>query len=1154
MRRTSPIRRAWPALVLLGSLGLATVARAVLPSPAPVLVSADVPGTGSGNQRSSLTDRVDIPRRVVSQDGRYVVFISQATNLVPLPDANNNPDVFVRDLLTGTTQLVSVNQSGTAAANGFSNDCTISADGRYVCFDSSASDLAPGDSNGGLDVFVRDLQTRVTTLVSANPAGNSQSGFSRNATMTPDGHFVAFTSTAPDLVAGYQSAGGARALFLRDLRAPPNTATQLVSTLTGGTTLGVEVTDDPPDLSADGRFVVFTCNDFLVPADQNGTQDVYVRDTQLRVTELVSTNAAGTGSGNSGSSAPAISADGRYVAFNSFGTDLVAGMADTNNGSDVFLRDRTSRATKLVSVNAAGTAAGNGFTFQSTPSISTDGRYVAFASRATDLTPGVSGTQLNAYVRDTVAGSTALASVNQAGTGAGNGSTSPPTLSSDGRYVVFASMASDLVGSDNNSRTDVFWRDLFAGKTALVSRNAAGTDGGSGASGANGRATLSGDGAVVVFLSQATNLTTNDTNGPVEDVFAESPGVAGVPPPALSNCKTIPTTLPSSGGAVTISVDAVSSINLSFVSATITPPNAAAVSVTLPHSFSNTYRGTYNAPGNSTGDPQVYQVSVTAEDVQGQRSTMTCDPFTVAPPSVGPAITGCTLSPDPVPAAGGVLNITVSVTAGAGLRSVTATPQMDNHDLPQVTLLHTSGDIYRGAANIPLNPATVARALLVFLHATDNNGITVFTTCVGTQVGFAPPVITHCTAVPNPVPPGGANVTVSAQVTAGAGVRSVTVTVVFITSSLPPVPISHASGDTYRGVVKIPPNTRAVARAVVLSILATDKNGHDTGVNCTIQQSAFAPPAITDCTTVPNPVPAGGGNVTVSAQVTAGAGVSSVTVTPVVDGVTLPKVTLARASGATYRGVVKIPPNTAAFARALLLFVHATDANGNYVEVDCDVTQVATAPPKVTSCQLSPYPVTSIGGALTITATVEAVAGVLSFEASPSVEGQTLTPVFMKSAGGGVYRGSADIPANPGAKDRPIIVSLFLRDKFFRLQRGECSVTQSGVPPPVISNCKITPRILPSSGGTLSVSANITPLTGITGAIARITIGNTEYPAVTLTRTGIAPYRGTVKIGANPSAGPRQIIITIGASDTLGRVASGDCPSVRQLGSAPPVH
>jgi Tol biopolymer transport system component len=286
--------------------------------------------------------------------------------------------------------------------------------------------------------------------------------------------------------------------------------TQRVSVGAAGQSNGFSI---QPAISADGRFVAFTSDaSNLVPGLKYGT-DVFVRDRLARVTRLVSVGAAGEG--NDYSTEPAISPDGRFVAFSSLATNLVPGVSEGN----VFVRDLLAGVTQVVSVGAAGRATGGSFT----PSISAGGRFVAFASAASNLVPGDTNGAWDVFVRDRLAGVTRRVSVASNGR-QGNGTSDWPAISADGRYVAFNSAASNLVASDSNDALDVFVRDRLAGLTRRVSVGAAGQ-----ANGDSFQPTITADGRSVAFHSIASNLVVRDTNA-CWDVFVRDPVLDAVEP------------------------------------------------------------------------------------------------------------------------------------------------------------------------------------------------------------------------------------------------------------------------------------------------------------------------------------------------------------------------------------------------------------------------------------------------------------------------------------------------------------------------------------------------------------------------------------------------------------------------------------------------
>jgi Tol biopolymer transport system component len=391
----------------------------------------------------------------ISAHGRFVAFRSQASNLVA-GDTNGAYDVFVRDRVAQLTRRVSVGPGG-QQGNNPSVEPAISAHGRFVAFSSSASNLVAGDTNDIQDVFVRDRVAQVTRRVSVGPGGQQANNNSAVPAISDDGRFVAFVSDASNLVAG--DTNHDRDVFVRDLVAH---VTRRVSVGPGGRQANSFSRE--PAISADGRFVAFTSHaSNLVAGDANGQiNDVFVRDRVGQVTTLVSVGPGGQ-EANDQSVEPAISAHGRYVVFASPASNLVAG--DTNDIQDVFVRDRVAQVTRRVSVGPGGQQA-DGPSFD--PAISADGRFVAFRSLASNLVAGDTNGAYDVFVRDRKAQVTRLVSVGAAGEQANNHSYFP-AISAGARFVVFASAASNVVAGDTNDAYDVFVRDRMAQVTRRVS-------------------------------------------------------------------------------------------------------------------------------------------------------------------------------------------------------------------------------------------------------------------------------------------------------------------------------------------------------------------------------------------------------------------------------------------------------------------------------------------------------------------------------------------------------------------------------------------------------------------------------------------------------------------------------------------------------------
>jgi hypothetical protein len=442
----SHMRRAFHLLVLTSLLILPSTQSARAAGNVTILVSIDSQG--------ALGDSgFDAPS--ISANGRYIAFTSFADNLVP-GDSNNVSDIFVHDTQTGVTTIVSVS-SAEVLANEASSRPAISADGRYVAFESLATNLAGQDKNPFADIFVRDLQAGTTTLVSVSSSEQQAADLAEN-----------------------------------------------------------------PSISADGRYVTFDTLSPLTSGDVNGDDDVFVRDIIAGTTRLVSVSSSGV-QGDSFSHFGSISPDGRYVAFRSNATNLVDG--DSNNTSDIFLRDLQTGTTVRVSVTSDEVEANS---VSGYPAVSSNGHYVVFDSWASNLVYGDTNNVPDIFVRDTVAGTTSRLSVSSDGV-QGADQSGAAKISSDGRYVTFTSWAENLVTGDTNTYPDVFVRDTTAGTTWRVSVDSNGLQGNYGSWSSD----ISPDGGYVAFVSWAQNLVaTPIDHGP--QVFSHGPYInasfADVPP------------------------------------------------------------------------------------------------------------------------------------------------------------------------------------------------------------------------------------------------------------------------------------------------------------------------------------------------------------------------------------------------------------------------------------------------------------------------------------------------------------------------------------------------------------------------------------------------------------------------------------------------
>lgn len=403
---------------------------------APELLSR-APGNQGADARSS--------EGAVTPSGRFVAFESRATNLLDGgADTNGAPDIFVRDRRRGVTTRVSVS-SGGVEGNGFSQVPAISANGRFVLFESFADNLVPDDGNAARDVFVHDRRTGETRRVSEAADGAGGDGHSRpyGASLSASGRYAVFHSGSTNLVPG--DANGVNDAFLKDLRTG---AVTIVSRAPDGGPADGHSSD--PSLSPNGRYVAYDSRATnLVPGDANDASDVLVFDRKTGVARRASVASDGT-EGDGASYDPVVSNDGAVVAFYSYATNLVEG--DTNASSDVFVHDFRSGETRRVSVDADGNQV-TGDSYYA--ALSQDGKTLVFYTEADGLVPEDANGTADVYAVDLVDGSIRLLSTNAQGE-AGNGFSFlyAASLSINGRWCVFASAATNLVPQDPNGATD----------------------------------------------------------------------------------------------------------------------------------------------------------------------------------------------------------------------------------------------------------------------------------------------------------------------------------------------------------------------------------------------------------------------------------------------------------------------------------------------------------------------------------------------------------------------------------------------------------------------------------------------------------------------------------------------------------------------------
>ena len=391
---------------------------------------------------------------------------------------------------------------------------SVSADGNLIAFSSDATNFGVNDTNNARDVFLHNRQTGTTVLVSRTAAGDAGNGISAEPSISTDGAYVSFSSTATNLAGGQPTTNVHKDIFIYNVAT--GVVTQVSLTSTGGHPSAFSA---EPNTNGNGDYVAYTTPSgapSLVPGtvDDNGLRDVFLWNRTNGTTQLVSTTTTPNTTGNGGSFDPSVSGNGQFVAFRSDASNLLPG--DTNSKRDIFVRDMTAGTTVLVSRGVGGVAA-NGES--DSPSISADGNFVVFSSVASNLSPLDTGpTVRDIFVFNRSTNEVTLVSRNAARNGSGSQDSSEPSISTDGRFVAFTSAADNLVAGDTNGVSDIFVFDISTGAMNRVSVSEAGAEG----NGASTDANIAPQGLFVAFTSAATNLAGADANGAVTDAFVVS--------------------------------------------------------------------------------------------------------------------------------------------------------------------------------------------------------------------------------------------------------------------------------------------------------------------------------------------------------------------------------------------------------------------------------------------------------------------------------------------------------------------------------------------------------------------------------------------------------------------------------------------------------
>lgn len=397
--------------------------------------------TSSGEQT-----RFHVGASSISPDGTYVLLRGD-DEIVPGEEDNDIDDLYLKDRVTGELERISVSSDGTHA-NAEGGRGAISEGGRYVSFSSGATNLVPGDTNGSWDVFVRDRLLGTTERVSISSTGAQAAGGGGASSISRDGRLVAFLSASNDLVPGDTTGYGITDVFVRD-RVTKETKRVSVST-TGAQQKDYGAVNAV--ISGNGRYVAFTTEaPNLDHRDNRTDKDIFLHDLTDSTTTLITVDASGKSwIGDAG--ANSISHDGRFI-----GIGRLVSVPGYGIGNQAFLLDRSTSTVEMVSLTSEGLYA-NGPA--GGPEVSDDGRYVAFASLASNLVPEDKNAYYDVYVRDRLTNTLTRQSVSTSGR-PGNGDSWWPDMSADGRVLVFDSGAQNLSPYDIDwFQGDVFVRDL----------------------------------------------------------------------------------------------------------------------------------------------------------------------------------------------------------------------------------------------------------------------------------------------------------------------------------------------------------------------------------------------------------------------------------------------------------------------------------------------------------------------------------------------------------------------------------------------------------------------------------------------------------------------------------------------------------------------
>lgn len=621
--------------------------------------------------------------------------------------------------------------------------------------------------------------------------------------------------------------------------------------------------------------------------------------------------------------------------------------------------------------------------------------------------------------------------------------------------------------------------------------------------------------------------------------------------PAFLGCGVQPRRLPSLGGVFTITATVTDNRSVTSVVAKVAGPSGT-TNVPLNPSGDG-YTGTFTAPENLTAQDVNYQVTITATDPSNNQVTADCGTITVLKPDAElPAIVRCDVIPRTLLAPGGTVTLRADVTDNAGVDQVEAIIEIPDVFLTTVTLSLKNGNTYEGTWTAPANDTASPRSYHVTYRAVDTSDNEATADCGSVTVATPDsqaPVISACQVAPRSLLARGGVVTITATVTDDVAVSTVRAIITRPDGTQVPVNLTSQGGSNYLGNYAVPANSGATPQNYQVVINAQDSSGNPATADCgtvTVAVPDPAAPVITNCVVTPTALAAGGGTVTVTADVTDNVSVQSVAAEVQRPDGSKFSAQLSAAGGSGYTGTFQLPANDTAGVLTYAVRLIATDPSGNEAAQDCGTVTVAASDreaPTFANCSLSPNTLPFSGGAVQIQASVTDNVGVATVVARILRNGSLLETVNLTAGTGPNYTGAVTALANRTRAAQEYTVELVATDAAGNSRTVPCGTytVQTDTVPPAVLACDATPRALPAEGGLVTFTATVTDAIPLDHVVAVVTRPDGSTRRVVLDAIGQDQFRGTWTVPANTDPTAQSYTVTVEAGDVAGNVATADC-------------